>query len=441
MLEPERGITMRRRRAPAVLVLAGSLCWAGSAHADAVADWNLIAVQTVSAAVPPRPGPSAFLDMAMVQAAVYDAVVAITGGFRPYHIEIPGATGSPVAATAKAAHDVLAHNFPAQAATLDMLYDDYLADAGLDPGDPGVAVGEQAAAGIIALRADDGSFPSGQPPFTGGTDPGVWRPTPSYLGSPPLPPPFAPAAIPWMAKVTPYFLTSPSQFRAAPPPSLLSGRYTRDYNEVKALGELSSTARTPEQTDLAYFWAANFLAMFNQLVRDLAAAHVTDISQSARLFALVDMSMVDAGITAWDSKFHYVFWRPITAIQEGDNDGNPRTDGDPSWQPLINTPNYPEYTSGANNVTRAATRMLALFFGKDKMTFSITTTNPLAQQKTRTYHRLSDVSAEVVDVRILQGIHFRSGDVRARQQGFHVANWAFHHFLRPIHGHQDDDED
>jgi hypothetical protein len=151
--------------------------------------------------------------------------------------------------------------------------------------------------------------------------------------------------------------------------------------------------------------------------------------------------MADAAITAWDTKRHYFFWRPVTAIQEGDNDGNAHTAGDPNWQPLINTPNYPDYTSGANNVTGAATRALALFFGTEEKTFTITTNNALAIQRTRTYHRFADVARDVVNARIFEGIHFRTADVIGRAQGRSVAKWAFKHSLRPVHRDDGDDDD
>jgi hypothetical protein len=407
-------------------------------RADAVTDWNAIAIQTI-AGVPSHPGATALLDSAMVQAAVYDAVVAIDGRFRPYHVHIPGASGSPEAAVAKAAHDVLVSRFPSLTPSLDATYHTYLAAHGLAEDDPGVAVGQQAAAGIIALRANDGSFPPNTPPFIGGTDPGVWRPTPSYLPGPP--PSNSPALAPWLATVAPFTLTSPSQFRAVPPPSLTSKQYANAFNEVKALGAASGSIRTPEQTDLALFWAANYQVLWNQVLRDIAIAHVHNIDDSARLFALVNLAMADAIITAWDSKFHYVFWRPLTAIQEADNDGNPETVSDANWQPLINNPNYPEYTSGANNVTGAATRALALFFGTDEMTFSATTTNPAALQQVRTYHGFSDAAADVVNARIYEGIHFRFSDVRARKQGRHVAQWVFSHFLGSVDGDDRDDGD
>jgi hypothetical protein len=150
------------------------------------------------------------------------------------------------------------------------------------------------------------------------------------------------------------------------------------------------------------------------------------------MFALVNMAMADALITAWNTKKYWNFWRPQTAIQLGDNDTNPRTDGDPDWLPLITTPNYPDYTSGANNLGGSASTMLGNFFGTDKVTFSLTSTIAQVVNKTRTYDRFSDAADDIVDARIYEGIHFRFADVVARRQGKHVANWAFAHFLRPI---------
>src|SRR5262245_41890732 len=429
---------LKLQTSPAMAILAILLAAPAIARADAVADWNAIAIQTFSAATPARPATVAVLDVAMVQVAVYDAVQAIDKRFKPYSVEIPGASGSPEAAAAKAAHDILVNLFPAQMMSLDLTYAQYLLTHGLAPNDPGVEVGRAAAHGIIDLRANDGRFPPSPPDFTGGTAPGDWRPTPSFIGNPPAPPSFAPMLTPWVANVTPFTLKSGDQWRAKAPPALTSHEYTRDYNEVKAMGERFSITRTPEQTDFAIFWAANYAALWNRVVRELAAAQVSNIGDSARLFALVSLSMADAGITAWDTKVAYIFWRPITAIRLGDNDTNPRTVGDPNWQPLINTPNYPDYTSGANNVTGAATRALALYFGTDEMTFTVTTTNPMAIQQTRTYSRFSDAADDVVTARIYQGIHFRFADAEARKQGRHVAQWAFAHFLKPLGDDEND---
>ena len=415
-----------------IAILAILLAAPASVRADAVADWNLIAIQRIAEANPAHPPPVTFIDMAIVQAAIYDAVQAIERHYKPYHVEIEGASGSPAAATAKAARDVLVNLFPDQTPTIDNIYNQYLKDHSLSPADPGVAVGATAAAGIIALRANDGRFPPGQMPFVGGSNPGEWRPTDSFIGTPPAPPPFSPMAARWVANVTPFALKSGDQFRAGPPPPLTSHNYTRDYNEVKAMGARFNSSRTDAQTDLALFWASNYVALWNRALRDIAEAQNLNIGDSARLFALVNLAMADAIVTAWDSKVAYVSWRPLTAIRSGNDDTNPDTVGDSEWQPLINNPNYPDHTSGANNNSGAATRMLELFFGTNEMSFIVRTTNAAAIQQTRTYSRFSDAAQDVVDARIYEGIHFRFADEDARKQGRHVAQWVFDHFLKPL---------
>jgi hypothetical protein len=422
------GWTMKRF---AGLVLCGLLGGAGAAVADgavasAVADWNQITVDAVTVG---RPGPIGMVDIALVQVAVHDAVQAIEKRFEPYHFEAERAAGRRSAAVAAAAHDVLVGMYPAQAATLDPIYHNYLADKGLT-GDPGLAVGQQAAADILPLRrANPNPLP---PPFVGGNEIGRWRPTPSFLGNPPAPAPFSPMAAPWMADLEPFTLTSPRRFRAAPPPALTSQRYTRDYNEVKAYGSLASTSRSAEQTDLAYFYSGNIPAQWNSALRGIATRYLRRTGDQARLLALANMATADALISAWDSKVHYVFWRPLTAIVEAGNDGNPHTVADASWQPLINNPNYPDYTSGANNVAGAMTRTLQLFFDTDRATFEVTTLVPQAVRKTRTYRRFSDAADDMVEARMLLGIHFRFADTAARTQGQRVANWTFNHSLLPL---------
>jgi hypothetical protein len=411
------------------------LSWTGTVQADAVTDWNAIAVQALAPpppTAPPRPGPVVFLDLAIVQAAVHDAVQAFDKRFEPYHVVIPNAAGSPVAAVATAAHDVLVNILPSQTDALDTTYFDYLAATGLTAADPGVAVGEAAADGILALRANDGRVPNPLPPaFTGGTNPGEWRPTPSNPPEGP-PPSNAPMLTSWLGTVPPFTLESGDQFSAKAPPRLTSKRYAKDYNEVKALGIRANSARTPEQDQLAYFYAGNNFILWNRVLREVAAANTNTLGDNARLLALGTLAIADSFITAWADKILYVFWRPITAIREGENDGNTRTAGDPTWEPLLNTPNYPDYTSGANNAVGALTRTLELFFGTDQITFTAVSQFPLADPKTRTYQRFSDLSWDTVDVRIYHGIHFRFADEAARKQGRRVAKWAFKHFLRPV---------
>jgi hypothetical protein len=425
-----------------LVIAALSLCSgiaAGPACGDAVVDWNEIAQQAIATG---RPGPIGAMDSALVQVAVHDAVQALDKRFEPYHVEVRGAHGSRSAAAAAAAHAVLVGIYPAQATTLDTTYFSYLAAHGLT-NDAGLAVGEKVAAGILPLRRTDPN--PALPPFAGGTGIGQWRPTPSFIGNPPAPPSGAPMAVHWMAGFDPFTLTGPTRFRAEPPPALTSERYRADYDEVKKLGSFTSTDRTPAQTDIAYFYSDNFLAQWNRALRGIATNHLRRTGDSARLFALANLATADALITCWDTKKFYFFWRPLTAINEGDNDGNPETVGDPNWRPLINNPNYPDYSSGANNVTGAMTRTLSLFFGRDRLTFEVTSLAPLAVQKTRVYNRFSDAAQDVVDARVYLGIHFRFADTVARAQGQRVAEHAFDHFLLPLrnddpkHGHKDDD--
>jgi hypothetical protein len=421
---------MTAMRGLAGLILSGLLSWTAPVAADAVVDWNEITMNAVTAG---RPGPAGTLDMALVQVAVHDAVQAIDQRFEPYHVEIKRATGSRSAAVAAAAHDVLVGLYPAQAATLDATYFSYLADKGLT-GDAGLVVGQKVAAAILPLRR---SAPDPlPPPFVGGSEPGMWRPTESFL--PGSPPSFSPMLTPWLANIDPMTLTSPARFRAAPPPALTSERYRRDFEEVKALGAFASTKRTPEQTDLAYFYSENFFTQWNRALRSIANRYLHRTGDSARMFALANLAMADAVISCWDSKLFYVFWRPMTAIQEAANDGNPHTLADANWRPLLNNPNYPDYTSGANNVAAAMTRTLSLFFHTDRVPFEVTSVAPLAQRKSRTYRRFSDAAQDMVNARIYAGIHFRFADEAARTQGTRVAEWVFDHFLLPIEEHDHD---
>jgi hypothetical protein len=355
-----------------------------------------------------------------VHIAMHDAVQAYQHRFATYNEPIEGASGSPVAAVATAARDVLVNRFPAQTGAIDLAYQVYLGQKQLQLTDAGVWVGRQAAQRIIDRRAQDGSFPSNPEVFTGGIEPGQWRPTP-------------PASMsgPWMGDVTPFALKDVDGVLHEPgPPRLESGIYAKDYNEVKAIGSRVNSSRTPEQTSLAVFYSGNFFAQMNGIARSVAMAGLTDIGDTARMLALVHISAADALIAAWNNKRRYNFWRPSTAINHGDEDGNPQTEADPSWLPLFNDPPYPDYTSGANSITAAFMRTLGLFFGDDAFTFTATTT--VAGQGTRTYSRFSGVADDVVHARVYMGIHFRFADVVARRQGEKSAEWAFAHVLQPI---------
>jgi PAP2 superfamily len=256
----------------------------------------------------------------------------------------------------------------------------------------------------------------------------------------------------FLATTEPFTLTSPDQFRPEAPPAVSGHKYAREYNEVKKLGGVEShpaagVCPAPRETDLARFWGGNFIAQWNEMARLIAVDEQLSTSDSARLMALVNLAAADAVIAVWDSKLFFNYWRPITAIREGDNDQNPLTQGDPAWTPFIQgphfpagsqTPPYPDYTSGANALTGAVTRMLQLYFHTDRFRFEINKATPPSVavcRNPRTYDRFSEAAEEVVDVRILQGIHFRSADEVGRRLGRRVASWTFNNFLRPCKGH------
>jgi hypothetical protein len=405
-------------------VLLGTLGWS-NAQADAATDWHEIAATTLCKTTPPlRPGPHGFLDLAVVQAAVYDAVQNIGGKYKPYHVTIPGASGSPEVAAATAAHDVLVKLYPTQAEKLGATYKEYLSKKGLKEDDPGAAVGQKAAAGIVAFRADDGRHQNPPPPFVGEKVIGIWRTTPPQTGY------FAQMASPWLGEAKPFAVQSNTQFRAKQPPALTSEEYTKDYNEVKAVGAKTGGTRTPEQTEIADFFDSNHLCLTFQraphnVVANAVAANTKSLDESSRVLMLVTMSISDALIICWNDKRHFNTWRPVTAINEGENDGNPATAGDPAWQPYLTTPPYSDYTSGANANMAAIARTLINVFGKDDMTFTITSESPTATQKTRTYNKFSDMAADMVNARIYQGIHFRFADTAGRELGEKVADYVF----------------
>jgi hypothetical protein len=417
----------------AVLALCAGLACAPPAHADVVTDWNAVTVLYVSTGgpgtpqVPPvgRGGPPGLLDIALVHLAMHDAIQAIERKFDPYHYTNRRAfrVGNPAAAAAAAAHRVLVLLYPGQQTPLDTFYNNYLATHGL-AGDPGLAVGEAAG---VALHANHYRPTLVVDPFIGGTGIGEWRPVPPTGATTPM-------AFQFLAVTEPFTLRRQSQFRPPPPPPLKSRQYAREYNEVKQRG--NAAAHPNAETDMGLFWSGNFFAQWNETLRQLADANITDIGDSARLFALANVAAADAAIAVWDTKIHYNAWRPTTAIHEGDNDGNSRTAGDVTWQSLLPVvPNYPDHSSGANGVTAAFASMARLFFGTDKMSFSVKNPNPAVSDKEREFTRFSQAMDEVVDARIILGIHFRFADEDARVQGSRVAHWTFHKILGPRSRH------
>lgn len=355
---------------------------------------------------------------AMVQVAVYDAVNAIAGTpYQPYLVAPPAKRGDSMdAAVASAAYRVLLSLFPAQADSLRAQYDASLAaipDGRSEQG--GVAVGAAAAAAMIAARANDGAFGNGS--WVVGTEPGQWRPTP---------PAFAQDGA-WVADVKPFVIPSGAAFRTAGPPALTSAAYARDLNEVKALGSATSTVRTADQTEAAIWWHDRRLTEW-QIKRQIATTQRLDLLQTARLFATVDMAVADAAIACFTEKKFWSFWRPVTAVQSADSDGNPATTGDPSWMPLLITPPFPDYTSGHACATGADMTAQMRFFGRDDIPFSAYSAD---SGTTRSYDSFSGALAELVEARIWGGVHFRTADVQGVKIGQGVAEYVACHEFQP----------
>ena len=422
---------MRTTRRLAVLAAFAVLALPATARADAVTDWNVIASTAIVTNAGQAPHPAS-LSFAMVQGAVYDAVNAIAGGYRPY-LTKPAANpwDSKEAAAATAAYRVLASLFPSQATGLQTAYNAYVAalpdsPAGAKAG--GIAAGEAAAAAMIAARTNDGR--GGPFTFVFGTAPGEWR-----LAAPT----FAVDPAPWLGNVRPFLINSPSQFRSDGPNPVTSAAYTADFNEVKSYGSLTSTTRTADQTDAAIWWQDHGGALWNRIVRGIAAG--LPIADTARLFARIDLAEADAAISCWNDKYYWRFWRPVTAIREAGTDGNPATAADPTWLPLFDpstpvagaplvTPGFPDHPSGHGCVSGATVHVLQSFFGTDKVAFTAFSNK---SQTTRSFSRLSRALREVINARVWAGIHFRTADVQGAVIGKKVAHWEAKHYFQRVH--------
>jgi hypothetical protein len=403
---------------------ATAVTTAGAGDPTVISDWNALAVTTFGAD-PTKAPQETPLYVGFVQAAVYDAVVGIDGRYKPYrfHARARHRTSAQAAAVA-AAHKVLVTYSPYAQAPLDAAYATSLAQ--IPDGKAktrGVAFGTLAADNLIAMRTNDGR--NAPVLFTKPPAPGVWRPTP---------PAFLPMAVPWMGGVTPMLLRSGAQFgEPGPPPALTSAHYTRDFAEVKALGSATSTARTTKQTSTALFFSGNAAVQFNAALRDQITVRHPDIVDAARMFAAVDMSEADAIIAVWHAKYLYGFWRPITAINLADTDGNPATTADPSWTPLLTTPPYPDYVSGYSGLTGAFTRALA--DALDTRRLQLTLISTAVPGAVRNYGSGRSLRNDVVDARVWLGIHFRFADTAGVHMGQRVADWALTHYFGPAKHH------
>lgn len=408
---------------------------------NTVEQWNIIAENTVV-------GSGAFqaegmIYMAYVSAAVYNAVVAIEGQYEPYGSEITAAPGASTdAAAIEAAYRTLVHYFPAQAATLSGFYSEALAmipdgaakTAGQD-------AGQAAATGIINLRSSDGrltpigvtsSFPA-LPPGAG-----VWRRTP----------PFAAPQTPWVGNVRPFILSDADQFLPDPPPSLQSSEWVEAFNQIKTFGAASGSARTDEQTAVAKFWSANVIRQYNRLARDVVDARGSGLLETARLAAMVNGVGADALISCLFAKYHYLFWRPVTAIDPtavtadgfgpvpGFDDGNPETVEQLGWRPPLTTPNHPEYPAAHGTITSAEVEVFSHFLGTNRINLDIhgfDAAGPAGNLNAISHFEMAkNLRNEIIFARLWAGLHYHFSSVAGVALGRIVAKYDLRHAFRAI---------
>jgi len=415
---------------------------------NSVLEWNAIAGDAALVCLAPTNDPLHESRMyAMMHAAVHDAVNAIDRRSQPYAFDGAAPAGASVdAAVAAAAHDVLVPTllaipapFPPECgqAAAAMVEAEYTAAVAAMPGGAattaGLTVGRNSAAAILALRENDGSdTPLIVADMPQGTEPGEYRFTPG------TPFQFAPG---W-ADVTPFVLRSSTQFRPSKPYKLTSKKYAEDYNEVKSLGGdgiTTPSARTSEETQIALFWVESSPLQWNHIARTVAASVGLDTWESARLFGLLNLAMADGYISSFETKNHYNFWRPVTAIHEGDGDGNQSTTGDATWTPLVGTPPVSDHSSAHAVEGAAAAGVMQRFFGTDTIAFetcSLTLTAAEAcdgsSQVVRSYGSFSQAAAENGESRVLVGFHFRNAVNKGLKHGRKIANLTYSQFLRPL---------
>jgi hypothetical protein len=430
------GSTMKRMRSGAATVvlcmlMATVLFVPAVAKGDPVLDWNVIAVDTAVA-----DGQNPFAQArfaAIVQVAVFEAVNAITGDYRPYLGSIVAPHGaSPNAAAVQAAYRVLSTYFP-KASTLDAARASSLAlipdgQAKID----GIATGDAAASALIALRANDGSSPA-QFKTPGPLVPGEWQAT---VSCPIVNGVASGIAFQWQ-NITPFGIRSAKDFLLGPPPALRSNEYAKTYNEVMTVGSLDSTERPPDRSDVATYYAATSPTQaFNQAARQVAQEQGRSLSENARALALINMAISDSLVATFLNKYHYNFWRPETAIRAGDTDGNRRTEADPNWQPFIVTPCFPSYPSNHGSAANAAAAVMRRLYGEAG--HSMTLSNPAVPTIVLQYTSFKQITNDISDARVYGGIHFRTDQDAGALLGRDVGREVYKHNLRPVH---DDDWD
>lgn len=401
-------------RSMGVALVSVVMAWPAAAQ-NAVNDWSLKAQNVITAGR--SPASSEYL-LALVHAAMYDAVVAIEGEYRPFRVRVEiDHPASADAAVAAAAYHVLRQRVPASEPALTAEYNAYVSalPAGVAR-EHGLAVGTNVGMQWLALRAND-RFDVNvtyQPPPAG---PGVWEPTAT-----------TPPVDVKIAQVQPYAMGSPDRFRPRGPRRLESRAYARAVDEVYDIGRIDSINRTPEQLDVARFWAEHTAIQWNRNLRQLAASAQLDVVNTARLLAMVHVASADATVGCFEAKYSFLLWRPVHAIQRADTDDNPRTVPDVTWNALLNV-NHPEYPSAHSCWTQAVTDTLTYFFGTDKAEFGLDST---VTGSTRQYARFSEVAEEVQDARVWAGIHFRFSTDDGATIGRQVARLVTRHYFRRV---------
>lgn len=387
-----------------------------------ILDWNLVAYEAMGGTTYQHSLLAARIN-AMTHIAMHDALNAIAPRYQTYAFHQKNDVADPIAAAASAAYEVLLGQIPAKKPMLDSCLAVSLATVPEGSAKTqGIELGKLAAAAILALRQNDGAFqdPISPVPPSSGTA-GIYQPVP----------PFNILFAPFWKTMQPFALQKPEQFRIEPLPSVNSQTYTVGFEEVKRIGQKDSPHRSAEQSAIAKFWYEFSEAGWNRVARVAATDKKLGLLATARLFALVDMALVDAYTAGWDSKFHYNFWRPYTAIRSAELDGNPNTEADPTWEPAEPTPPVQDYPSTHSALGNAAATVLTAILG-DNVPFTMSSPTALPAGSTRSFYNFMEAADENAESRVLAGIHFRFSCEKGQELGNKVGKWTVDNHLRPV---------
>jgi hypothetical protein len=396
---------------------------------NVVTQWNDIAITQARASTEPgaTSAGATSLYVAYVELAVYNSVVAIEGRFQPYEYSVPAPkNASPDAAAVEAAYRVLLHLLPDRAAALAADYD--LSMAAIPDGPAktaGQTVGQSSANGLIALRAGDGLGVPWPYTYPSTPEPGVYIPTPGVTS----------LVTPWAGQMRPFTFDNPAQFLPdEPPPSLKSREWAQDYNQVKLLGAVDSTIRTPAQTEIGRFWTDHTTTQYGRMLQLLAMEKNLSLLDSSRLMAMSFTSLADAYIGCFNAKYHFSFWRPVTAIQNGGIDGNALTVADLAWTPLGSTPGHPEYPAAHACLTGSLAHTLEQYFGTPKVHLTVTSA---VTNTTHDFQNVYDLESEVEGARIYAGFHYHHSLVQGFLLGHKVSQNVTSNYFAPVRHHDD----